>query len=137
MALGHRRSLDVLLKEDPQREAAPMLTVVLYIFIILAGIAFLAGTALKSQQQAKGLARCNYCNSRLRFQGFMVAGNGSGVAGYAAVCRQCGRRQVSAPGMGRPDHPVALGPIPRLSGRSRRSGAVRRHPAPDAAVACV
>ena len=70
-----------------------MLTVVLYIVIIFGGIVFLAGTALKSQQQTKGLARCKYCNSRLRFQGYMRASNGSGVAGYATVCQRCGREQ--------------------------------------------
>lgn len=68
-------------------------TTLLTIVIIGALVVWAAGFVLKEAQKTQGKARCKFCNARLKFQGFSAASKGSGVAGYAKVCRSCGRAQ--------------------------------------------
>lgn len=72
---------------------ASAVTVIIWIALAIIAVGFIAGQVLKSQQKSQGMARCIYCNARLKFQGYSSAQKGSGVAGYASVCRKCGREQ--------------------------------------------
>ena len=71
-------------------------TVLIWIILGILALMWLANYALKESQRNKGQARCHYCGARLKFTGFGSAHKGSGVAGYASVCRKCGREQPSA-----------------------------------------
>lgn len=72
---------------------ADAVTVLIWVALGIIAVGFIMGQVLKSQQKSQGMARCYYCNARLKFQGYSAAQKGSGVAGYATVCRKCGREQ--------------------------------------------
>jgi hypothetical protein len=71
-----------------------MTTVLVWIiFIVVMGVV-VANLLLKGQQRAHGMGRCRFCGARMKFTGFNAATKHRTTAGFASVCRKCGRAQV-------------------------------------------